>query len=113
MPLICFDIHTNDGGSCKRKDRPNGGMYINEVDKSLTVGGPNKTLPIQESRIRRLTPKECERLQGFPDDWTKYGIDENGNKITISDSQRYKMLGNAVTVSVARWIGKRIIKQSK
>lgn len=63
--------------------------------------------------VRRLTPRECERLQGFPDDWTRYGIDENGKKVTISDTQRYKMMGNAVTVSVAEWIGKRIAKLFK
>jgi DNA (cytosine-5)-methyltransferase 1 len=53
-----------------------------------------------DSRIRRLTPIECERLQGFPDCWTEYGIDEKGNKIKISDTQRYKCLGNAVTTNV-------------
>ena len=47
-------------------------------------------------KIRRLTPKECERLQGFPDDWTKYGVGDE----PISDTQRYKMCGNAVTTNV-------------
>lgn len=51
--------------------------------------------------VRRLTPMECERLQGFPDDWTA----------TLSDAQRYKALGNAVTVNVAEWIAKRLIKE--
>jgi DNA (cytosine-5)-methyltransferase 1 len=50
------------------------------------------------TRVRKLTPKECERLQGFPDDWTKYGIGEE----PISDTQRYKMCGNAVTTSVVQ-----------
>lgn len=49
-------------------------------------------------RVRRLTPTECERLQGFPDGWT----DEQ------SDTQRYKQMGNAVTVNVIEWIGSRI-----
>jgi len=49
--------------------------------------------------VRRLTPLECERLQGFPDDWTA----------GQSDAQRYRQLGNAVAVPVAQWIGKRII----
>ena len=48
--------------------------------------------------IRRLTPIECERLQGFPDNWTKYGVDDE----LISDTQRYKCCGNAVTVNVVR-----------
>lgn len=49
-------------------------------------------------RIRRLTPTECERLQGFPDGWTG----------SVSDAQRYKTLGNAVTVNVAREIAKEL-----
>ena len=52
------------------------------------------------SGVRRLTPTECERLQGFPDGWT------DGQ----SDSARYRQLGNAVTVPVAEWIGQRIIE---
>jgi site-specific DNA-cytosine methylase len=50
----------------------------------------------KDFRIRRLTPRECERLQAFPDDWTKYGKDGE----EISDTQRYKCLGNAVTTTV-------------
>jgi DNA (cytosine-5)-methyltransferase 1 len=48
--------------------------------------------------VRRLTPRECERLQGFPDDWTG----------AQSDSARYKQMGNAVTANVVEWIGKRL-----
>ncbi|MEM6806203.1 MAG: DNA (cytosine-5-)-methyltransferase [Bacteroidota bacterium] len=57
---------------------------------------------IQEviDRVRRLTPLECERLQGFPDMWTAYGIDTKGQQKAISDARRYMALGNAVTVSV-------------
>ena len=55
------------------------------------------------SFIRRLTPIECERLQGFPDDWTKNGVDG-----LISDTQRYKMCGNAVTVDVVKAVADRI-----
>lgn len=55
-------------------------------------------------RIRRLTPVECERLQGFPDDWTKYGADGE----IISDTQRYKMCGNAVTTNVITEIIKNL-----
>jgi DNA (cytosine-5)-methyltransferase 1 len=55
-------------------------------------------------KIRRLTPIECERLQGFPDNWTKHGK-ELGK---ISDTQRYKMCGNAVTVNVVEAVGKKI-----
>ena len=57
-------------------------------------------------RIRRLTPMECERLQGFPDEWTKYGRDGE----LISDTQRYKMCGNAVTVPVVEYILEALLK---
>jgi len=53
--------------------------------------------------IRRLTPTECERLQGFPDGWTS----------GVSDTQRYKQMGNAVTVNVIQAIGERILKVIK
>lgn len=54
-------------------------------------------------QVRRLTPTECERLQGFPD----------GHTEGYADSTRYKMMGNAVTVSVAEWIGKRIAEAAE
>lgn len=59
-------------------------------------------------KIRRLTPIECERLQGFLDGWTEHGIDERGETVKISDTQRYKMLGNAVTVNVVKSLGQRL-----
>lgn len=59
------------------------------------------------STIRRLTEIECERLQGFPDNWTMFG-DYNGKIKEIPKTQRYKMLGNAVTVKVVEEIGKRL-----
>ena len=57
-------------------------------------------------KIRRLTPLECERLQGFPDNWTKYDVDGN----ILSDTQRYKMCGNAVTVPVVQYIGEHFAR---
>lgn len=61
------------------------------VAQTLDTGMQQHTLT-PDMQIRRLTPVECERLQGFPDGWTE----------GISDSQRYKCLGNAVTVNVIR-----------
>jgi DNA (cytosine-5)-methyltransferase 1 len=52
--------------------------------------------------VRRLTPKECLRLQGFPDDWF--------DGVGLSDSQKYRLCGNAVAVPCAEWIGRRIIE---
>lgn len=63
-----------------------------------------------ENRIRRLTPIECARLQGFPDDWAKYGLFENEVK-EISDSQQYKCYGNAVTTNVIEAIITRMIEK--
>jgi DNA (cytosine-5)-methyltransferase 1 len=57
--------------------------------------------------IRRLTPKECERLQGFPDDWTKIPY-RNKPADQCPDGPRYKACGNSMAVPVMRWIGERI-----
>jgi DNA (cytosine-5)-methyltransferase 1 len=64
-------------------------------------GGGSDALAITVNGVRRLTPIECERLQGFPDGWTE----------GFSDSTRYRMLGNAVAVPVAQWIGDRITNE--
>lgn len=82
------------------------------VSPALTARDSNTARNIfTEQRVRRLTPVECERLQGFPDDWTAVGWHEFKKcDVLISDTQRYKMLGNAVTVPVAKWIGERILK---
>ena len=58
---------------------------------------------IMGTNVRRLTPVECERLQGFPDDWT----------VGQSDSTRYKQMGNAVAVPVVEWIVQGIVDVAK
>lgn len=60
--------------------------------------------------VRRLMPIECERCQGFPDNWTAQGVDEAGNVVEISDSQRYRMIGNSVSPPNAEWIMRRIVE---
>lgn len=80
-----------------------GGQISQTLDAVLAKG---QTMPeknrfpavLQNSQVRRLTPVEAERLQGFPDEWTDIG----------SDSARYKQMGNAVTVAVVAWIGARL-----
>lgn len=61
--------------------------------------------------VRRLTPRECERLQGFPDDYTNVAF--NGKP--ASDANRYRALGNSMAVPVMRWIGEGInlVEQAK
>lgn len=74
---------------------------------SSTLGSPRghdeqATYAVPEDMgVRRLTPRECERLQGLPDDWTM--LDDK-----TPDSRRYSALGDAVTANVAEWIGRRL-----
>lgn len=83
-------------------------LLVNTVDcdgylrdgRRKRVDGKAVLTSIPERRIRRLTPVECERLQGFPDGWTE----------GVSDTQRYKALGNAVTVNVVEAIGRQLMK---
>ena len=60
--------------------------------------------------VRRLTPLECERLQGYPDGWTDIGeyIDSNGKKKQSSDAARYKALGNSIALPPWKWVMKRL-----
>jgi DNA (cytosine-5)-methyltransferase 1 len=60
--------------------------------------------------VRRLTPLECERLQGFPDGWTDIGewIDSEGKKHKPADSPRYKALGNSIAIPPWKWVLKRL-----
>ncbi len=60
------------------------------------------------NRVRRLTPMEGERLQGLPDNWTKYGMYE-GEKKVIADTHRYDMIGNAVSRPIVTEIGKALL----
>jgi DNA (cytosine-5)-methyltransferase 1 len=60
----------------------------------------------EKTAVRRLTPRECERLQGFPDDYTLISD-------KTADGPRYKALGNSMAVPVMRWIGERIQKVAK
>ena len=76
------------------------------LSHTLTTKGEVYT-PTSDGNLRRLTPLECERLQGFPDGWTERGVNEDGALVRISDGQRYKCLGNAVSVPVIRAIADR------
>ena len=68
-----------------------------------------------ERVVRRLTPLECERLQGFPDDWTNIGewVDSKGKKHKEADSPRYKALGNSIALPFWEWMAERMIKVLK
>jgi DNA (cytosine-5)-methyltransferase 1 len=69
---------------------------------------------LEDMKVRRLMPIECERLQGFPDGWTEHRIElkvkkRMGQVVEQSDSRRYAQMGNAVTVNVVQWILQRIV----
>lgn len=93
----------------RMRGRGKGALVSDEV--SLTLSTSNtQTLFSEEGGgmvVRRLTPRECERLQGFPDDWTK--IPYRGKPAEeCPDGPRYKAIGNSMAVPVMRWIGERI-----
>jgi DNA (cytosine-5)-methyltransferase 1 len=77
--------------------------YDKRADSSDTGNGPPNLLHSLMA-VRRLTPRECERLQGFPDDYTL--VEYRGR--LAADGPRYKALGNSMAVPVMRWIGQRI-----
>lgn len=86
--------------------------YGKQLDNSDTALGPN--VAIQGMAVRRLTPRECERLQGFEDDYTRIPLRNKNGKLTgkfTADGPRYKALGNSWAVPNVRWIGRRIAAQ--
>jgi DNA (cytosine-5)-methyltransferase 1 len=84
------------------------GLGVSENCAYALRAGRTQSIASQFS-VRRLTPTECERLQGFPDDYTAWGIDEQGRRVEMSDSARYRMLGNAVCRAVSDWLDRRIV----
>ena len=81
------------------------GTHQDGVHHTLRVQG-RAAIAQDHVTPRRLSPIECERLQGFPDGWTEFYDDGS----QVADGPRYRMLGNAVTVNVAEWIGRRIME---
>jgi len=83
------------------------------VCRTLVASSPHVVVERREGgwfRLRRLSPVECERLQGFPDGWTEMGLTADGMRVRLSDHRRYVLLGNAVTVPVAEFLGRRILE---
>ena len=66
---------------------------------------------IVDTEVRRLTPLECERLQGHPDGWTLHATRPDGTTYEQSDSQRYKQMGNGVAVPVFEWVAHRLVAE--
>ena len=117
----------NANGSQRMPDKENFNCVVAAVDcRNATENEVNNTLQSSMDHninsnnvvrvaksVRRLTPLECERLQGFPDGWTDIGewIDSKGKKHDSSDSARYKALGNSIALPFWRFLCKRISAQ--
>lgn len=118
----------NVAGTCQARDGKDGTANLvcavdcrhgtenpdtNGTLQAKSTGGQSLNLNnvVREAMtVRRLTPLECERLQGFPDGWTDIGewVDSKGKKRQTADSARYKALGNSIALPPWKWVLKRI-----
>jgi DNA (cytosine-5)-methyltransferase 1 len=100
-PAIAFDCKRNASDSAARDVSPTLRAMGNAQSRSNAGGQVAAQVGMQ---VRRLTPKECARLQGFPDDY----LDITFRGKPAADGPKYKALGNSMAVPVMRWIGERI-----
>lgn len=91
----------------RENKRQNSRRMKNDGEPMFTLTAQDKHGVYDGMTVRKLTPIECERLQGFPDNWTQYGKDDE----QISDTQRYKCCGNAVTTNVITAIVDEMFKE--
>lgn len=106
VPCVAFTLHGADKTVSTATETDCAGSVRTKPPGSIE--NSSTTVAVQDMRVRRLTPVEAHRLQGYPDDWCAWGIDESGNIVVISDTQQYRMLGNAVALPPVEWIMKRI-----
>ena len=104
-----YKVHTTQPRSGNPEKGGTGPLSRNDGNTYCLDTGNSQAVELNH-KIRRLTPIECCRLQGFPDDWNEKGIID-GEIIKISDTQRYKQCGNAVTVNVVQAVGEKIYAQ--
>lgn len=86
---------------------------MDDQQKILSAPRERESMANQNTVVRRLSPLECERLQGFPDGWTDLGewTDSKGKKHKAADSPRYKALGNSLALPFWKWLARRIVAQ--
>ena len=119
MVKICKPCRTEEAKAIRKENLKNGKdstpfqgkeLRFLEAEKvnTITCATQKDNLLTEGIGIRRLTPIECCRLQGFPDTWTLYG-NYNGVVKEVSQTQRYKLMGNAVTVDVVELIGRKLL----
>jgi DNA (cytosine-5)-methyltransferase 1 len=99
---IAFTLHGSDGTASTATPTDVAGSVRTKPPGSIE--NSSTTIAQQGMAVRRLTPRECERLQGFPDDYTL--VEYRGR--LAADGPRYRALGNSMAVPVMRWIGQRI-----
>ena len=105
VPFASFDL-TWSG----RYEMNNNGEIAQTLKaNSIGADGTSGTRTI----VRRLTPKECERLMGWPDDYTAHGITDEGNHVDIANTNRYRICGNGIVATVTEWIGNRLPKDQQ
>lgn len=105
-PILILENHPADS----RVTISQGGV-VQTLSSRMGTGGGNTPMALQERVVRRLTPLECERLQGYPDGWTDIGewVDSKGKKHKEADSPRYKALGNSIALPFWEWMAKRMV----
>jgi DNA (cytosine-5)-methyltransferase 1 len=106
---ICAPLNTQLGlrGADTSNSSREGVGIGKDGDPSFTLQAAHSHAVITPAAVRRLTPIECERLQGFPDDFTQIPW-RNKPAEDCPDGPRYKAMGNSMAVPVMRWIGERI-----
>jgi DNA (cytosine-5)-methyltransferase 1 len=82
----------------------------NDDKANCITASTSKEHYVYYDKLRRLTPVECEKLQGFPTNWTKVNCKELGYDRDMSDTKRYQQMGNTVTVNVIQFIANQLIK---
>lgn len=90
--------------SCVVLQRPRGknrGSILTSAP-TITRGAGDGNLALRVGRLRRLTPRECERLMSWPDDWTRFGTSDKGARVELSDRARYSLCGNGVVTAAVR-----------
>ena len=110
-PTLILENHPNDSRVKICED----GVF-QTLSSRMETGGGNVPMVLEHLVVRRLTPLECERLQGFPDEWTNIGdwVDTKGKKHKgDSDAPRYKALGNSIALPFWEWMAARMVKVLK
>ena len=101
VQAVAFNLRGREGGAMPEADPDN------LACQRAASGGSSRSYGAHQFAVRRLTPRECERLQGFPDDYTLIPWRSKPAQ-DCPDGPRYKALGNSMAVPVMRWIGRRI-----